>query len=66
MSKKFSDISIRRRFPPNFWTLTGILVFVTLVSTLILSPRLALVLQPSYKLGDIADKNIKAPADFLI
>jgi len=66
MSKKFSDISIKRRFPPNFWNLSGILVFVTLVSTLILSPRLVLVLQPSYKLGDIAGKNIKAPTDFLV
>jgi cyclic-di-AMP phosphodiesterase PgpH len=64
--KKFSDISIKKRFPPNFWALSGILVFVTLISTLILSPRLVLVLHPSYKLNDIADKNIKAPADFLV
>lgn len=66
MTKKFSDISIKKRVPPNFWILSGILLTVTLVSTLILSPRLVLVLHPTYKLGEVADRNIKAPADFLI
>lgn len=65
MNKKFSDISIRKRFPPNFWVLSGILLSVTLISTLILSPRLV-VTGSSYSLGDIANKNIKAPSDFFV
>ncbi len=66
MNRKFSDISIKKRFPANFWMLSGVLAFVTLLSTLILSPRLVLVLHPSYSLGDVADKNIKAPTDFFV
>ncbi|RJP84098.1 MAG: HDIG domain-containing protein [Desulfobacteraceae bacterium] len=65
MNKKRSDISIKKRFPPNFWMLSGILLSVTLISTLILSPRLV-VMHHSYNLGDIADKNIKAPTDFFV
>ncbi|MFZ2630299.1 MAG: HD family phosphohydrolase, partial [Desulfosalsimonadaceae bacterium] len=38
---------------------------VTLISTLILSPRLV-VTGSSYSLGDIANKNIKAPSDFFV
>lgn len=65
MSKAPSDISLKRRLPPNFWSLSGILLAVTLVSTLILSPRI-MVVHPAYRLGDVADRDIKAPSDFLV
>ncbi len=65
MKTKPSDISIRKRFSTNFWILCGILFSVTLISTLILSPRLV-VMQGVYELGQIADKNIKATSDFFI
>lgn len=65
MNTKPSDISLKKRFSANFWILSGILFSVTLISTLILSPTLV-VMNTSYQLGDIADKNIKAASDFFI
>jgi len=63
MNTKPSDISLKNRFSANFWILAGILFSVTIISTLILSPTLVVMHTP-YKLGDIADKNIKATTDF--
>ncbi|PIP37773.1 MAG: HD family phosphohydrolase [Desulfobacterales bacterium CG23_combo_of_CG06-09_8_20_14_all_51_8] len=65
MNIKPSDISLKKRFPRNFWMLTGILMAVTIISTLILSPGL-MVMHITYELGDIADKNIKATSDFFV
>ncbi len=65
MSTKPSDISLKKRFSSNFWILFGILFTVTIISTLILSPTLVVMHAP-YKLGDIADKNIKATTDFFV
>jgi len=65
MNTKPSDISIKKRFSPNFWVLLGILVSVTVISTLILSPKLE-IMRNTYRPGDIADKNIKATADFYV
>ncbi|MCK5783456.1 MAG: HDIG domain-containing protein [Desulfobacterales bacterium] len=65
MNTKPSDISLKKRFSSNFWILTGILLSVTIISTLILSPTLVEIHTP-YKIGDIADKNIKAATDFFV
>ena len=65
MNTKPSDISLKKRFSSNFWILSGILLTVTLLSTLILSPTLVVRHTP-YKIGEIADKNIKAATDFFV
>ncbi len=65
MNTKPSDISLKKRFSSNFWILSGILLTITIISTLILSPRLVVMHTP-YKIGDIADKNIKATTDFFV
>jgi hypothetical protein len=65
MNTKPSDISLKKRFSANFWILSGILFSVTIISTLILSPNLVVMHAP-YKIGDIADKNIKATTDFFV
>ncbi len=65
MNTKPSDISLKKRISPNFWILSGILLTVTIISTLILSPTLV-VLHTPYQIGDIADKNIKAATDFFV
>ena len=65
MNTKPSDISLKKRFSPNFWILSGILFSVTIISTLILSPNL-MVRHTPYQIGDIADKNIKATTDFFV
>ena len=65
MNTKPSDISLKKRFSSNFWILYGILFTVTIISTLILSPTLV-IMNTSYQLGDIAEKNIKATTDFFV
>ncbi len=65
MVTKPIDITIKKRISPETWTLLSILVSVTVLSTLILFPQL-LILHEPYRVGDIADKNIKATADLII
>ena len=65
MNTRPSDISIKKRFSPNFWILAGILLSVTIISSLILTPNLDII-RINYRPGDIADKNIKATADFYV
>lgn len=65
MNTRPSDISLKKGFSRNFWMLSGILMTVTIVSTLILSPKLV-GMNASYELGEIADKNIKATTDFFV
>lgn len=65
MNTKPSDITIKRHLSPNFWVLVGILVTVTAISTLILSPKLDMM-HHTYHAGDIAEKNIKASANFYV
>ncbi|HIJ56526.1 MAG TPA: HDIG domain-containing protein [Deltaproteobacteria bacterium] len=43
----------------------GMLTAVTVIFTLILSPNLVMI-QRSYKLGDVAERDIKASKDFLV
>ncbi len=63
MVNKLSDISIKKPF--DNWSLYAILLSVTILSTLILYPKLIIVHTP-YQIGDIADKDIKATTDLLI
>ncbi len=65
MNTKPSDISIKKRFSADFWIMWGLLFSVTILSTLILSPRLV-VMSTTYELGEIADKNVKATSNFFI
>ncbi|MGB9500288.1 MAG: HD family phosphohydrolase [Dissulfuribacterales bacterium] len=65
MNTKPSDISIKKHFSPDFWILLGILFSVTIISSLILFPNLDII-RINYRPGDIADKNIKATADFYV
>lgn len=63
MVNKLSDISIKKPF--DDWPLYAILLSVTILSTLVLYPKLIIVHTP-YQIGDIADRDIKAPTDLLI
>jgi len=65
MFNKPVDISIKKKLSPETWALLGILLSVTILSTLILFPKLVILHEP-YRMGDIADINIKATADLLI
>jgi hypothetical protein len=58
------DIPIKK-IKPTTWPLLGILISVTVISTLILYPKLVIIQSP-YKTGDIADKNIRAAMDFIV
>lgn len=65
LTSKPADISIKKGISADAWSLAAILLSVTLLSTLILSPKLMIV-HTTYQLGDIADKDIKATTDLLI
>ena len=54
---KFFDNSSRFRW--------AVMIGVTTIFTFILYPNLILI-KHSYQLGDVAEKDIKAPKDFLI
>ncbi len=54
-----------KKIKPNTWPLLGILISVTVLVTLILYPKIVTIQSP-YKIGDIADKNIRAAMDFTI
>lgn len=64
MQSQQIDITIKK-IKPNTWPMLAILLSVTILSTLILYPKIVIIQTP-YKIGDIADKNIKAPVDFTI
>src|SRR6056297_2509351 len=65
MAAKRPDISLKNRFFTETATLLVLLLAVTVIATLILYPKL-IIYHPSYEIGDVADKNIKAPKDFLV
>ncbi len=65
MAAKRTDISLKNRFITDTAPLVAIVLAVTVIATLILYPKL-IIYNQSYEIGDIADKNIKAPKDFLI
>ncbi len=60
-----ADISIKKGISADAWSLAAILLSVTLLATMILSPKLMIV-HTTYQLGDIADKDIKATSDLQI
>jgi len=64
MNLKLPDLSLRKRNRANGFAL-GILLLVTVISTITFYPKLVVIDTP-YQLGDVADKNIKAPQDFFI
>lgn len=64
MNFNFPDLSLRKSKHASGFAF-GILLLVTVASTLIFYPKLVVIDTP-YKLGDIADENIKAPQDFFI
>jgi len=57
--------SVKKFFEDSNHVRWGILVGVTIIFTILLSPNL-MVKKHSYKLGDVATNNIKATKDFLI
>ncbi|MBS3758247.1 MAG: HDIG domain-containing protein [Desulfobacterales bacterium] len=65
MTAKRTDISLKNRFIADTAPLVAIMLAVTVVATLILYPKL-IIYNRTYDIGDIADKNIKAPKEFLI
>ncbi|MFP4226569.1 MAG: HD family phosphohydrolase [Desulfobacterales bacterium] len=65
MAVKRTDISLKNRFSTTTAPLIALLLAVTVIATLILYPKL-IIYHPSYEAGDVADKNIKAPHDFLV
>ena len=65
MAGKRTDISLKNRFITDTAPLLALLLAVTVIATLILYPRL-IIYNPSYAVGDIADRDIKAPKDFLV
>ena len=65
MSLIKTQFSFNKLFGNNDRVRWGILVGVTIIFTILLYPSLV-VKKHSYKLGDVATKNIKAKKDFLI
>jgi hypothetical protein len=65
MAAKRTDISMKSRFITDTAPLIGILVAITVIATLILYPKL-IISKPTYQIGDIADRDIKAPRDLLV
>jgi len=62
---KISLISLKKFFGTSDHVRWSILIGVTIIFTIFLYPNLV-VKKHSYKLGDVAEKNIKATKDFLI
>ncbi len=65
MSLKNTQFSLNKLFANNDRVRWGILASVTIIFTILLYPSLV-VKKHSYKLGDVATKDIKAKKDFLI
>jgi putative nucleotidyltransferase with HDIG domain len=65
MSLKNTQFSLNKLFANNDRVRWGILAGVTIIFTILLYPSLV-VKKHSYKLGDVATKDIKAKKDFLI
>jgi len=57
--------TVREWFNASHWVPWGLLVAVTLIFTGIFTPNLVGI-HHSYQVGDVADRDIKAPADFFI
>ncbi len=65
MKIKKDKISLKKFFGTSDHVRWSILVGVTIIFTILLYPNLV-VKKHSYKLGDVAERNIKATKDFLI
>lgn len=65
MNLKNTQFSLNKLFANNDRVRWGILASVTIIFTILLYPSLV-VKKHSYKLGDVATKDIKAKKDFLI
>ncbi len=65
MANKRTDISLKSRFITDTAPLIGILAVITVIATFILYPKL-IISKPSYEIGEVADRDIKAPRDLLI
>ena len=65
MKREKSKESLRKFFNFSNYVKWGLLTAVTIIFTLILSPHL-IITKPSYTLGDVAKRDIKAPKDFLV
>ena len=65
MKIETDKISLKKFFGTSDHVRWSILIGVTIIFTLLLYPNLV-VKKHSYKLGDVAEKNIKATKDFLI
>ena len=65
MKIKKNNISLKKFFGTSDHVRWSILIGVTIIFTILLYPNLV-VKKHSYKLGDVAEKNIKATKDFLI
>ena len=57
--------SVRKFLDSNPYLTWGLLTAVTVLFTLILSPTLVIT-EHSYQVGDVAERDIKAPKDFLV
>ena len=60
-----SKKTVSEWFVSSQWVPWGLLVAVTLIFTGIFTPSMV-VINHSYQIGDVADRDIKAPADFFI
>ena len=65
MKRKNNKISLKKFFGDSDHVRWSILIGITIIFTILLYPNLV-VKKHSYKLGDVAEKNIKATKDFLI
>jgi len=65
MTSKKNKNSVSTFFDNSYRFRWAIMIGVTMIFTFILYPNLILI-KHSYKLGDVAEKDVKAPKDFLI
>ena len=65
MNSKKNKKSVSMFFDNSYRFRWAVMIGVTIIFTLILYPNLILI-KHSYQLGDVAERDIKAPKDFLI
>jgi len=65
MTSKINKNSVSKFFDDSYRFRWAVMIGVTIIFTFILYPNLILI-KHSYQLGDVAERDIKAPKDFLI
>jgi len=65
MNIKKNKLSIKNFFGTSEYVRWGILIGVTTIFTVFLYPDL-IIKEPTYKIGDVAERDVKATKDFLI